>query len=224
MNNQILLAAAEGAICGVDGVFAQLTGWVVGIMDTLGAAGIAIAILLENLIPVIPSEIILPLAGFSVTQGTMSLPLAIGVSAICSLVGALFVYWIATLIGLERVKKLADKFPLTSAAEVDKADQWFKKYGNLSVLVARVIPVVRVLISVPAGLDRMPLLRFSALSLLGSFVWNSLLLGAGYLMGDNWCEIVRVMEHAQTAVIIGIVLLVAAYIGLHIRKKRKNRQ
>ncbi|MDR1033490.1 MAG: DedA family protein [Bifidobacteriaceae bacterium] len=221
----ILAVGDTGSICGGGGgIFASLTEAVVYVMDVMGAVGIAIAILVENVIPVVPSEIILPLAGFSVTQGAMSLPVAIAVSTVCSLIGALFIYWLSQAVGIERIKKFADWFPLSSAEDVEKAEKWFKKYGSLSVFIARDVPVVRVLISVPAGLEKMPLLRFSLLTTLGSLVWNTALLLAGYLLGSNWCQVVYAMESVQLLVIAVLAVLVGVYVFFKVRKALRSKK
>jgi len=149
-------------------------------------AGVALAIALESIFPPIPSEVILPLAGFTAARGTLSLVEAVVWATVGSLLGAWALYGISRWVGLHRINLAADKIPGVSRKDVGKANAWFTKYGTWSVLIGRVIPVVRSLISIPAGFNRMSFLQFSGWTLLGSAIWNTILVSAGYLLGDQW--------------------------------------
>ena len=174
------------------------------------------AIALESIFPPIPSEVILPLAGFTAARGDLSLVSAIVWATVGSLVGAWVLYGVSLAIGVERVARIADKIPGVSRADVDRANAWFTKYGTWSVLIGRVIPVVRSLISIPAGFNHMSFLRFSGWTLLGSAVWNTILISAGFLLGDQWCSILGVLNAMENIVIalvvLALVLLVARWV------------
>lgn len=141
--------------------------WIVGLMETLGAPGVGVAILLENLFPPIPSEVVLPLAGFTVAQGSLNMLNVFIWSVLGSVIGAYVLYGVGAWLGLERLRKIADWMWLVRASDVDAAMNFFHKYGKPSVFIGRLIPGVRSLISIPAGLDRMSLLTFGLWTTLG---------------------------------------------------------
>lgn len=163
-----------------------LAGWVTSLMDALGAPGAGLAVALENLFPPLPSEVILPLAGFAASRGDLNLVSVIAFTTLGSVVGAIALYGVGAVLGRDRTRKLAAKIPLVKVEDVDKAEQWFDRHGSKAVLIGRVIPVVRSLISVPAGVERMPLPLFVVLTTVGSLVWNTTLIVAGYLLGQRW--------------------------------------
>ena len=185
----------------------MITDWLVSLMTMMGALGTGVAVFLENLFPPIPSEVILPLAGFAAAQGRMTLVAAIGGATVGSVAGALVLYGVAYAIGAERIRRLFDLMPLTDASDIDKANAWFARYGLLAVLLGRVIPIVRSLVSIPAGIAKSGLLGFAALTAVGSLVWNTLLVMAGYLLGGRWCTILGFLDRFQYAVAVLIALL-----------------
>ncbi|KFI53816.1 DedA family protein [Bifidobacterium biavatii] len=201
------------------GFIGAITDWLVGLMSTMGWLGTGVAVFLENLFPPIPSEVILPLAGFTAAQGRMTLFEAIGGATLGSVVGALVLYGIAYAIGANRMRRLFDLMPLTDATDIDKANDWFSRYGLWSVLIGRVIPIVRSLISIPAGIARTNLLRFTLLTAFGSLVWNTILVMAGYLLGSQWCGILGVLDRFQYAVAAVIVVLFAWYVAVKVRAR-----
>ncbi|OZG66418.1 DedA family protein [Bifidobacterium hapali] len=201
------------------GFIGTITDWLVGLMSALGWLGTGAAVFLENLFPPIPSEVILPLAGFTAAQGRMTLFEAIGGATIGSVVGALVLYGVAYAIGTERMRRLFDAMPLTDASDIDKANDWFARYGYLSVLIGRVIPIVRSLISIPAGIARTNLLRFTLLTAFGSLVWNAILVMAGFLLGSQWCVILGFLDRFQYAVAAVIIALAAWYVVAKIRAR-----
>jgi membrane protein DedA with SNARE-associated domain len=200
-----------------EGLIGVLTGWLISLMDTIGGVGVAAAIALESIFPPIPSEVILPLAGFAAARGSMTLLVAIAWSSAGSLLGAWSLYGIARLIGLERIHRAADAIPGVSRSDVDKANSWFTRYGTWSVLLGRVIPVVRSLISIPAGFNRMNFLHFTGWTLLGSAVWNTILVTAGYLLGDQWCSILGVLGAMEDVVIVLLVAIVVFLLARWVR-------
>ncbi len=165
-----------------------LAGWVVDVIERIGAPGVGALVALETAFPPIPSEVILPFAGFSASQGDVNVVAAWVFATIGALVGAWVLYGIGALVGLERLAELASKrwFPLFGPADLARGDKFFAHHGNQIVLFGRCIPLVRSIVSVPAGVERMPLVRFTALTALGSGVWNALFIGAGYQLGNRW--------------------------------------
>lgn len=214
-------AVALPAACPADtgGFIGIITNWLVGLMTLMGGLGTGVAVFLENLFPPIPSEVILPLAGFTAAQGHMTLLEAIGGATVGSVVGAWALYGIAYAIGAERMRRLFDLLPLTDATDIDKANTWFARYGSVSVLIGRVIPIVRSLISIPAGIAKTNLLRFTLLTALGSLVWNTILVMAGWALGAQWCSILGFLDRFQYGVAAIIVALIVWYVAVKIRAR-----
>jgi membrane protein DedA with SNARE-associated domain len=182
--------------------------WAIGLMETLGAPGAGVAIALENLFPPLPSEVILPLAGFTAAQGSLVLWHVLVWTTAGSVVGALLLYGLGAWLGRVRLRNIVDRMPLVKLEDVDKAEAWFTRYGSWAVLIGRLIPIVRSLISIPAGVERMPLGRFLAFTTLGSAVWNTLLVGAGYLLGEQWHIVEQSVGVFQNVVIVALAILV----------------
>ena len=180
--------------------------WAIGLMETLGAPGAGVAIALENLFPPLPSEVILPLAGFTASQGSLILWQVLIWTTVGSVVGAVLLYGLGAWLGRDRLRAVVDRMPLVSLEDVDKAESWFTRHGDWAVLIGRVIPIVRSLISVPAGVERMPMWRFLLFTTIGSGVWNTLLVGAGYLLGDQW-HIVEQSVSVFSKVVLAVVVV-----------------
>ena len=206
------------------GFIGAITDWLVGLMSAMGWLGTGVAVFLENLFPPIPSEVILPLAGFTAAQGRMTLVEAIGGATAGSVVGALALYGVAYAIGAERMRRLFDRMPLTDASDIDKANDWFSRYGLASVLIGRVIPIVRSLISIPAGIARTDLLRFTLLTTLGSAVWNTIIVMAGYVLGAGWCSILGFLDRFQYAVAGIVAVLLVWYVVVKVRARMAARE
>lgn len=185
--------------------------WVVGLMGILGGPGAGVAVALENLFPPIPSEVVLPLAGFAAARGEMGLLEAILCSTIGSVVGALALYRIGAWFGRARLRRVVERMPGIKVSGLDRAEQWFRRHGELAVLVGRMVPLVRSLVSIPAGLERMSLWRFSVYTALGSAAWNSLLIVAGYQLGANWELVGEWIATYQTVVVVGVLLGIGAW-------------
>jgi membrane protein DedA with SNARE-associated domain len=197
-----------------------LSGWVAGVIDSIGVAGVGLLVALENLVPPIPSEIVLTLGGFLASEGRLSLPLVIVAATVGSVVGALLLYWLGHGVGEDRLKRWLDHIPLVDADDLAKADTWFERHADLAVLAGRCVPVVRSLVSIPAGANRMPLGRFVAFTTLGSGVWNSLFVGAGFALGSRW-ELVDQYSRWFDYAILALVVVGA---GLWVRKKIRKRR
>ncbi|MBE9940622.1 membrane protein DedA, SNARE-associated domain [Cellulosimicrobium aquatile] len=192
--------AATTAEPALDGV----AGWAVNLMETLGPVGAAIAIALENLFPPLPSEIILPLAGFTASQGSFGLVEAILWTTAGSVVGALALYAVGAIIGRERTRWIAERLPLVKVEDVDRTEQFFLRHGSATVFFGRFIPIFRSLISIPAGVERMPLWKFTALTTAGSAVWNTIFVYAGYALGEQW-HVVEEYAGVLQKVVIAVV-------------------
>ncbi|OLT51731.1 DedA family protein [Cellulosimicrobium sp. CUA-896] len=203
-----LLVAASSSEPAVSGV----AGWAVGLMETLGVVGAAVAIALENLFPPLPSELILPLAGFTASQGSFGVVEAIVWTTAGSLVGALALYAVGAVVGRDRTRWLAERIPLVDVEDVDRTERFFERHGSAAVFFGRFIPVFRSLISIPAGIERMPLWKFSALTTAGSAIWNTIFVVAGYLLGENWHVVEDYAGIFQTVVIVAVVGAIAWFV------------
>jgi membrane protein DedA with SNARE-associated domain len=155
-------------------------------MDRLGAPGAGLAIALENLFPPLPSEVILPLSGFTASRGKMQLLDVLVWTTLGSVIGALALYGVGALLGRERTLAIAGKLPLIKISDIEKTEAFFQRHGGKTVFFGRMIPIFRSLISIPAGVERMPLIKFTLLTTAGSAIWNTLFVMAGYLLGEQW--------------------------------------
>lgn len=204
----------------------ELTGvaaWAVGLMETIGAPGAAIAIAAENLFPPIPSEVILPLAGFTAARGGFSLAEALVWTTIGSIVGALALYLVGRLLGHDRVVWVAERMPLVRADDVHKTTAWFRKHGGKAVLLGRVLPIFRSLISIPAGIERMPVWKFLALTTIGSGVWNTIFVMAGFTLGRNWHVVEPYADVLQWLVIAAVVVVIVVWVVRRVLDDRRRR-
>ncbi|WP_245816493.1 DedA family protein [Lentzea albidocapillata] len=200
----------------------NLVDWVTDLMHTAGAPGAALAIALENLFPPLPSEVFLPLAGFTAAQGKMSLLDAILWTTLGSVSGALLLYWVGALLGRDRVRRIASRMPLVRVSDVDRTEAWFLRNGYRAVFFGRMIPVFRSLISIPAGVERMRLAPFLAYTAAGSLLWNTALILAGYLLGDNW-HLVEQYVGIGSKVVLGLaVVAVLTFVVTRLSKKRAD--
>lgn len=176
---------------------------VVGLMNLIGAPGAGLAIALENLFPPLPSEVILPMAGLAAARGSFSLFEALAWTTAGSVAGALALYALGAWLGIDRLRALVRRMPLLKVEDVDRTVAWFQRHGGKAVFFGRMLPIFRSLISIPAGVTRMPLWRFGLLTLAGSFIWNAVFVLSGYLLGDQWHiveEYAGVLQYAVIAV------------------------
>ncbi len=196
--------------------------WTVRIMETLGPIGVGFLVFLDNIFPPIPSELVLPLAGFTASRGQLSLVLAIVFATIGSVVGAVLLYAIGRWIGLDRIVRVAVKMPLVDVADVHKTVSWFDRHGDKAVFFGRMIPIFRSLISIPAGMRAMPMVKFILLTAAGSTIWNTVLIVAGFLLGENWSIVETYAGYFQTLVIAVVVNAVVVWIVLKVRSRRRR--
>jgi membrane protein DedA with SNARE-associated domain len=189
-------------------MFSSLADWVTEVIDKLGYLGVALLVALENLFPPIPSEVVLPFAGFVARDGEANVFGMIAAATVGSLAGAWILYGISAWIGPERLARFLvryGKYVRLTAADITVSEQWFDRHRTRAVLICRCVPLIRSLISVPAGFRRMPLGTFTVYTALGSLVWNAALIGAGYALRSQWERVEPVMSVAQYVVIAAIL-------------------
>ena len=186
--------------------------WITALVRQTGYLGIAFLMLAENVFPPIPSELIMPLAGFTAARGHLSLVLVIAAGTLGSLAGVSLWYWVGVRLGADRLRRLArrhGRWLTLSPADVDRAEGWFDRHGGAAVLLGRLVPTVRTLISVPAGVSGMPFWRFLAYSAVGTLAWTALLALAGYWLEASYDRVADVVGPVSN-VLVG--LLVAGYL------------
>src|SRR5690625_5078041 len=194
-------------------------------METLGYPGIAIIVFLENLFPPIPSEVILPFSGFMTTTGTVHLAGVIIASTLGSLLGAVALYAIGSWFGRERIYRIVSRYQRYLAVKPEhstRAESWFEQYGNRTVFFCRVVPIMRSRISIPAGLVRMNILRFSLYTLFGSLIWNTTLILVGALLQASWPLVTTWVGYFQKFIIVAVIALAGILIGRYMIKRRRR--
>lgn len=184
--------------------------WIIETISATGYVGIFLLMLLESVFPPIPSELIIPFAGFSVQRGDLNLFGVLAATTGGAVIGMLPWYIAARLLGLARTKWLADKigrWVAMNSDEIDLASAWFLRYGPIIVFVGRLVPLIRTVISVPAGIAAMPIASFLAASTLGALLWNSILIGAGYLLSSHYDMVETIIDPATIIVLVLCVLI-----------------
>ena len=195
--------------------------WVTEFVKESGYLGVAFLMLLENIFPPIPSELIMPMAGFSAADGELSLPLVIVAGSIGSVAGALIWYYVGRWIGLGHLKSFAGRhgrFLTVTPAEIDRAAEWFGKYCGRSVFFGRLVPAVRTLISVPAGVAGMALPKFLVYSTAGTVIWTAFLAIAGYMLKDQYDKVSSWLNPVSNAV-LGVLVVYYIYRVITFRPK-----
>jgi membrane protein DedA with SNARE-associated domain len=197
-----------------------VTDWIVALMERLGSPGAGLLVALESIFPPVPSELILPLAGFAASRGDLHVVAAIAWTTLGSLVGALVLYALGHRLGEDRLRAAARRIPLVRESDLDRVDDWFSRHGGAAVFFGRMVPGVRSLISIPAGVAGMALRRFALLTVAGSLVWNTALILAGYALGSRWTVVQTWVGRFQEVVIgLGVLLLVLVVV----RRVRQHR-
>jgi membrane protein DedA with SNARE-associated domain len=197
-----------------------LVGWVLDVIEALGAVGVGLLVALESVFPPIPSEVVLPLAGFLAGQGRMSFAAVVAAATAGSLAGALVLYWLGAALGTDRLERLAERVPLMDRRDVRRADAWMARHGSSAVLLGRMVPGVRSLVSIPAGVRRMPLWRFSLLTTAGSAVWNVLFVSLGFLLGEQWTQVGEYSDLLNYLVVGALALAVSLVAARRLRRRR----
>ncbi|EIZ3192248.1 DedA family protein [Listeria monocytogenes] len=199
--------------------------WITSIMADFGYIGIFVLIMVENLFPPIPSEIILTFGGFMTTVTSLNVVMVIIVATLGSVVGAILLYKVASYFGKERLTKIMLKYGRIlrlKEADIERAESFFLKYGSWAVFLCRMIPLIRSLISIPAGMTKMKMSRFLILTTAGSLLWNTVLIGLGAMLGESWSEIVVFMDSFSTIIYSIIAILVVVGLGFFFRARFKK--
>ncbi len=200
---------------------------IIDLMEQFGYLGVFLLIALENIFPPIPSEVILTFGGFMTTYTSLNVPLVIVFATLGSLVGAIVLYFIGKILNKDRLIKIVNgkigKVLRLKAEDIEKADKWFDTKGQITVFFCRFIPIVRSLISIPAGMSEMPMKRFLIYTIAGSAIWNTVLVVLGSIMGENWNSIVSFMDnYSHIALIILVILFIGVVIYFYYRRSRKR--
>jgi membrane protein DedA with SNARE-associated domain len=216
-----LLAAADSSSAGFADSVAQ---WAISLMETLGPVGAGLIVFLENVFPPIPSEVILPLAGFTASQGTFSVVEAIAWTTLGSILGAFLLYGLGRWLGHDRTVWLAARIPFVDPDDIVRTVEWFHRHGKVAVFFGRMLPIFRSLISIPAGIEKMNLVVFGALTALGSLIWNSIFVIAGFILGENWSAVLEYADILKYLVIAGVAVLVVWWVVRTVRRQRARRR
>ena len=200
-----------------------MTEWITSTIYSLSYVGIGFLMFLENLFPPIPSELIMPLAGFVVQQGKMDFTLVVLAGVIGTVLGALPWFYAGRLLGEERLKKLCDRYGKwlgISGEDISKSKNWFDRYGNKAVLLCRLVPGVRTLISIPAGIGNMNIIPFLIYSTIGTTLWVLLLTYAGFALGQNYKVVETYIDPISKVVVIVVVVAFAGFVIFKLTKSK----
>lgn len=201
-------------------MFDNLGQWLGDVMETFGSVGLAVLLLVENLFPPLPSELVLPLAGFLVGRSESSFVDALVGPTLGSVAGALVFYALGRYGGRTLILRYGHVLRVKEK-DLDRAESWFERYGDSMVLLARVVPLARSVVSIPAGALDMPLVRFTLLTALGSGAWNALLIGAGWVPGNNWTRVSDVVgQYLNVVLILTLVAVVVLAVRWVLRRRR----
>nr|WP_321163962.1 DedA family protein [Microbacterium sp. Leaf159] len=215
MSGSVMAAAAQA-----DHGFSGLTGFAADVLTALGDVGVGVLVFVEVLIPPIPSEVILPFAGYLSQSGDLNLGWLIVWSTLASWIGALLLYWLGAAVGVERAVRFLAATKLVSRSDLDRGAQWFLRSGGWTVLVGRLVPGVRSLISIPAGATRMNLVRFSLYTIVGSGLWNSFLIGVGAALGTQHEQLEGVLGYVDYVVYAAIAIALGILVVRRVREAR----
>ncbi len=200
-------------------------GWVLSLMETIGEVGVGLAVFIETFIPPIPSEAVLPGAGFLAYDGRMNVWLAWFAATLGALIGAWLWYAIGAALGRHRTRALVGRIPLMEFEDFDKAEAFFIKWGGLAVLLGRCVPLVRSFISIPAGIEKMNFWKFTLYTTIGSGVWNGIWVGLGYAFGpaikpilEQWSGVL------SNLVLVVIAVLILWFVVVRLRKLMRQRR
>ena len=199
--------------------------FMLSIMEQFGYLGVFLLIAIENIFPPIPSEAVLLFGGFMTTYTDMNLIGVIIASTLGSLLGAIALYYIGKILNKERLKKIITSKPgkilRLTPEDIDKADVWFDTKGNKTVFFCRFIPVIRSLISIPAGMSEMPMKKFLIYTIAGSAIWNTALTIAGSIVGENWTDILTIMDNYSHIIVIILAIIFVIAVIIFYKKRKK---
>jgi membrane protein DedA with SNARE-associated domain len=196
--------------------------WIIGLTNSLGYWGIGLLMFLENIFPPIPSELIMPLAGFTVAQGKMDFSLAVIAGTVGTMVGTYAWYYFGRLANYQRLSSWIDRYGKwirVTVQDIDRVNNWFDKYGRKAVFFGRMVSGIRTLISLPAGMSQMPIVSFTIYYTIGTFIWTLTLTTAGFLLGENYTSIEKYLAPISKLVLFGLIGLCGYWI---FKKTRSN--
>jgi membrane protein DedA with SNARE-associated domain len=201
--------------------------WITNTMNSLGYLGIGLLMFLENLFPPIPSELIMPLAGYTATFPNTQIQVipAIAAGVIGTILGAIPWYYAGLLLGQQRLQMLASRYGKwigISGEDIEKSTNWFQKHGSKAVLFGRLVPGIRTLISIPAGISKMPVVPFFIYSTIGTIAWVTLLTYAGYFLGKNYKLVEDYIDVITKVIVFGVLLAIASFIGYRLWKRSRK--
>lgn len=199
--------------------------WLIDIMNEYGYWGILLLIALENIFPPIPSEIILTFGGFMTNTSNLNVIGVILSATAGSVIGAMILYWVGLQLDVKRMEKVIDKWGhilRLSKNDIHKADAWFDKYGPWTVFFCRFIPLIRSLISIPAGMSNMNIGMFLLFTTLGTFIWNIVLVNLGAYFGASWDVIARYMDVYSKVIYVVLIMLFLVFIVIYLKKRIKS--
>lgn len=217
----LLAASADSASAGVVDGIAQ---WAIQVMEALGPIGAGLIVFLENVFPPIPSEVILPLAGFTASQGSFTVAEAILWTTIGSILGAFVLYGLGRWLGHDRTVWLAARIPFVDPDDILKTIDWFGRHGKKAVFFGRMLPIFRSLISIPAGIEKMNMAVFAVLTAAGSLIWNSIFVVAGFLLGENWSAVLQYADVLKYLVVAGVALLAGWWVVRAVLRHRARKR
>mgnify|MGYP005763360719 FL=1 len=201
--------------------------FILSIMNQFGYFGVFFMIAIENIFPPIPSEVILLFGGFMTTYTNLNILMMVISATLGSLFGALLLYYVGKIFNKEKLKKIVSgkvgRMLRLKTMDIDKADNWFDTKGNKTVFFCRFIPLVRSLISIPAGMSEMPICRFIVYTLFGSLIWNIVLIALGSIVGENWTSILNILNTYSHVVVIILIIIFISLIWLFYSKRRNNK-
>lgn len=213
------LAAAPSA------EYSGFIGWVLGLMETLGEVGVGAAVFIETFVPPIPSEAVLPGAGFLAYDGRMDLWWAIVAATAGAVLGAWIWWLLGAALGRTRTRALVARIPLLDADDFDRAERFFVRWGPVAVLVGRCVPLVRSFVSIPAGIERMPFWAFTLYTTVGSAVWNGLWIGLGYAFGPAIEPVLARWSGVLSNLVLAVIAaLVLGFVVARVRRRRHDRR
>ena len=190
--------------------------FVLTVMENYGYFGVCFLIAIENIFPPIPSEVILLFGGFITTKTSLNIVLMVLFATLGSLIGAIVLYYIGKILNKDRLKKIVSgkvgKILRVKTSDIDMADAWFDNKGNITVFFCRFIPIVRSLISIPAGMSEMPMLKFLIYTIVGSAIWNTVLIIIGNRVGENWETILKIFDRYSLVVVILLIIIFVGFI------------
>lgn len=216
-------AQPAGSVLAADVVDDGLTGLIgmaADVIDAFGELGVGVLTFVETVFPPIPSEIVLSLSGYLAERGRLNVVWVVVAATAGAVLGALVLYGLGAVFGEERARRWLTKLPLVEESDFDTASAWFHRHGHGVVFFGRFVPIVRSLVSLPAGVQRMPLTPFVLLTALGSLIWNSTLVGAGYALGTQYERVEQYLGYLDYVIYAAVAAIVGWFV---VRKARQRR-